>query len=140
MLQPFFNAIFLPMNLTITHQQGANLLLAEGTILEADFQLLADEIEKLPFTEDKYVLVDCASIRHLIKNNYGFSGYINNLLHLHAKKTSIILFGNNPQVLRLTKLLRLDHILYFAPTLDEAYTLLNKALIGRAAEATGEYA
>ena len=81
------------MNLTINNKQGMAVLLAEGSIAEEDLQRISDELGKLPATQEKYIMLDCADLKKVIYNSSGFSGLINQLLEYRAKNTKIILFG-----------------------------------------------
>ncbi len=81
------------MNLTINNYNGLNLLVTEGTVEETEFKTIADELEKLPATAEKFVLLDCAGIRKLINSSMGISGFINQLLILKSKNVRITLYG-----------------------------------------------
>lgn len=114
------------MNLTINNYNGLNLLIAEGSVEEAGLKMIAKELEKLPSTAEKHVILDCSGIKRLIQNGTGFSGFINHLLYIKSKQACITLFGCDNQTQKLLKLLKLESSFQFAPSLDEAYLKLNR--------------
>lgn len=114
------------MNLTINNYNGLNLLIAEGSVEEAGLKMIAEELNQIPSTAEKHVILDCSGIKKLIQNGTGFSGFINHLLYIKSKQASITLFGCDNQTKKLLKLLKLESTFQFAPTLDEAYLNLNR--------------
>lgn len=121
------------MNLTINKYKESNLLIAEGIVEENSLRQILEEVEKIPSNEAKQVLLDCTGIKKLIHNRIGFSEFINHLLYIKSKKSSITLFGCDKQVIKLLKLLKLENAFHFSPTLDEAYLHLNRAFRSTAA-------
>ncbi|PRY14332.1 STAS domain-containing protein [Pontibacter ummariensis] len=125
------------MNLTINNSSGLTLLVAEGTIDEASLNEISREVEKLSTTSEKHMLLDCSCSNALIYSRIGFSGFVNRLLYLKSKQANITLFGCDDQIKKLFRLLKLEQLFNFSPTLDEAYLSLHQSSPAMLAVATG---
>lgn len=115
------------MNLRIDNKHGLHLLQVEGTVKESSLHEIAIELARLPVTEEKYVLLDCGNLRKLIFSSVGFSGFVSHLLHFRSMRATITLIGCDSTAHRLLKLLKVAHMFYFAPTMDDAYLHLQQA-------------
>jgi hypothetical protein len=114
------------MNLTINNKNGMTILLAEGSIAEKDLKRITKEIQKLPATQEKYIMLDCVDLKKVIYSGIGFSGLISQLLEYRSKNAKIILFGYDALTYRLLQMLKMENMFHYSQTLDEAYLILNQ--------------
>ncbi|MFT2009805.1 STAS domain-containing protein [Pontibacter sp. 13R65] len=114
------------MNLIIDNYKGLILMIVEGTIEEAGLKQITNELQKMPSNEDKYLLLDCTGIRKSILKNIGVSGFVSYLLLLRKFNTQLTLIGCSQQMYTLLKLLKLENIFTFSPTMEEAHLNLTK--------------
>jgi hypothetical protein len=114
------------MNLTINNKNGMAILLAEGSIAEKDLKNISKEINKLPATQEKYIMLDCVDLKKVIYSSIGFSGLISQLLEYRSKNAKIILFGYDAHTYSLLRMLKMENMFHYSQSLDEAYLILNQ--------------
>ncbi|GHA56082.1 STAS domain-containing protein [Pontibacter akesuensis] len=116
------------MNIKIKKLGELNLLLVEGRVEDTGLKEIADSLQELPSSEEKFILLDCADIRKLVFSSIGFSGFINHLLHLRSMRATVTLVGCDTMVQRLLKVLKVENLFLYASTMDEAYLSLQKGV------------
>ncbi len=109
-----------------TKQTGeVTVLVIQGDIDASSSIQLDDALKQLSGAGKSHILVDCSQLNYISSAGLGvFMSYIEELNENHQK---MILFALSKKVKNVFDMLGLDQLMKFAPSEEQALTIINEA-------------